>query len=73
MKPRIVIPTVAPEAYEALVNLEKYNASIKQADEKLKERKLDEAKSFYNQALVIKKALEVFQSFYLFCWSTVFS
>lgn len=27
MKPRIVIPTVAPEAYEALVNLEKYNAS----------------------------------------------
>jgi len=27
MKPRIVIPTVAPEAYEALVNLEKYNAT----------------------------------------------
>lgn len=25
MKPRIVIPTVAPEAYEALMNLEKYN------------------------------------------------
>ena len=27
MKPRIVIPTVVPEAYEALVNLEKYNAT----------------------------------------------
>lgn len=27
MKPRIVIPTVAPQAYEALMNLEKYNAS----------------------------------------------
>lgn len=27
MKPRIVIPTVAPEAYEALINLEKYNAT----------------------------------------------
>ena len=27
MKPRIVIPTVAPEAYEALMNLEKYNAT----------------------------------------------
>ncbi|MBS7234204.1 carboxymuconolactone decarboxylase family protein [Flavobacterium psychroterrae] len=26
MKPRIVIPNVAPEAYEALVNLEKYSA-----------------------------------------------
>ncbi|WP_394773783.1 carboxymuconolactone decarboxylase family protein [Flavobacterium sp.] len=26
MKPRIVIPNVAPEAYEALVNLEKHNA-----------------------------------------------
>ncbi|MDA6072358.1 carboxymuconolactone decarboxylase family protein [Flavobacterium sp. AC] len=25
MKPRIVIPTVAPEAYEALINLEKYS------------------------------------------------
>ncbi|MFH7018269.1 carboxymuconolactone decarboxylase family protein [Flavobacterium sp. FlaQc-47] len=25
MKPRIVIPNVAPEAYEALVNLEKYS------------------------------------------------
>jgi hypothetical protein len=28
MKPRIVIPTVAPEAYEALMNLEKYNVII---------------------------------------------
>ncbi|MGE6356770.1 carboxymuconolactone decarboxylase family protein [Flavobacterium sp. NPDC079362] len=27
MKPRIVIPTVAPEAYEALINLEKYSAT----------------------------------------------
>jgi AhpD family alkylhydroperoxidase len=27
MKPRIVIPTVAPAAYEALMNLEKYNAT----------------------------------------------
>lgn len=27
MKPRIVIPTVAPTAYEALMNLEKYNAT----------------------------------------------
>lgn len=36
-------------------DLEKYNSTIKQADEKLKERKLDEARSLYNQALVIKK------------------
>jgi hypothetical protein len=34
---------------------EKYEVAIKLADEKLKERMLDEAKSFYNQALVIKK------------------
>jgi len=27
MKPRIVIPSVAPKAYEALMNLEKYNAT----------------------------------------------
>ncbi|KUJ61715.1 hypothetical protein AR687_10870 [Flavobacteriaceae bacterium CRH] len=27
MKPRIVIPTVAPEAYQALINLEKYIAT----------------------------------------------
>jgi AhpD family alkylhydroperoxidase len=27
MKTRIVIPTVAPEAYEALITLEKYNAT----------------------------------------------
>lgn len=26
MKPRIVIPTVAPEAYQALMNLESYNS-----------------------------------------------
>jgi len=36
-------------------DIEKYNTAIKQADEKLKERKLDEAKSLYNQALTIKK------------------
>lgn len=27
MKPRIVVQTVAPEAYQALMNLEKYNAT----------------------------------------------
>ena len=48
-------PLKAPNAPIENKDIEKYNAAIKQADEKLKERKLDEAKSIYLQAIQLKK------------------
>lgn len=50
-----LLPLKAPNTPIENKDIEKYNAAIKQADEKLKERKLDEAKSIYLQAIQLKK------------------
>ena len=52
----IVLETIEDESTKK--NTEQYNKLIKQADEKFKERKLDEAKNLYTQAIEIKKGDE---------------